>query len=201
MDTDVRGNTSFVYGSELEVSVLIVFASDKGYTEGAAEAHKDGVVAAGGNAVLRQAEAATAADLLSCDALIVGSPIHMGAAHWRIKRWIDEVCGPLWAPYSLSGTPFGLFGTGGGFGDSGGGVDMCLASLHSSFAQLGCIHLPFDHRLPGFARGGTTWGPYLRTQDADRRYVPMRTIGLEACVSYGNALARFTQTTKRLSRS
>lgn len=178
--------------------VLIVYASQKGYTERAARAHADGVHQVGGVAELARAEEATSGQLEACDALLLGTPIHMGSADWRMKRFIDQVCGPLWSKQALAGKVGGAFVTGGGFGSAGGGVELCLMGLLCNLMQLGVLPVPLPRHAAGFARGGTPWGPYCRTQRENLQYLHPDELELDACRAHG---AHVAQLAMRLGRS
>ena len=45
---------------------------------------------------LRKVEEATAADVLWCDGLALGSPTNMGLLSWKMKRFWDETMAPHW---------------------------------------------------------------------------------------------------------
>ena len=64
--------------------VLIVYATDYGNTEKMARAVAQGVESVeGASAVLKTAEEAKAEDILAADALVMGTPVHMGSMDWR----------------------------------------------------------------------------------------------------------------------
>lgn len=166
-------------------TVLIVYASTRGYTAHAARAVADGAILAGCEVALLAAEDAQAADLMRCDALVLGTPIHMGSADWRVKRFIDTVCAPFWMKDGLIGKVGGVFATGGGYGSGGGGVDLCLVGMFSNLAQLGMLMVPLPRNSPGFAQGGSPWGPYCRSQQPDLVYRPLESLPMEACRAHG----------------
>lgn len=173
-------------------NVLIVYASTRGYTKRLAQAHAEGVLAAACDAVLRNVEDATLADLQRANALILGTPIHMGTADWRVKRFIDTVCAPMWRSEMFLGKVGGVFATGGGFGGGGGGADLCLVGMFSMLAQLGMLMTPLPPNAPGFARGGTAWGPYVRTQDESLEYVEIDTMPVETGIAHGHNVAQLS---------
>jgi NAD(P)H dehydrogenase (quinone) len=179
-------------------TVLVVYTSVKGHTAHAADAIATGVRQAGCTAELRTADEATADHLKHCDALILGTPIHMGSADWRMKRFIDSVCGPLWMKDSMVGRIGAVFATGGGYGNGGGGADLCMVSMFANLAQLGFIMVPLPRNSPGFKAGGTPWGPYCRSQTPDLQYNGVEQLPVEACVSHGFNVAELA---KALDRS
>lgn len=169
--------------------VLIVHASTKGHTFIAAEAHAEGAAIAGCDPQVLSADEMTPGHIEGCDALVLGSPVHMGAADWRMKRFIDTVCGPLWMKDSLIGKVGGVFATGGGYGNAGGGVDLCLVGMFCNLAQLGFLMVPLPRNSPGFEAGGTPWGPYCRSQRPDLSYAAIDAMPIQACVAHGFNIA------------
>jgi NAD(P)H dehydrogenase (quinone) len=169
--------------------VLIVYASVKGHTLRAAEAHAQGVDLSGNEARLVSADDATPDLVGDCQALILGSPIHMGTADWRMKRFIDTVCAGNWMKDTLIGRVGGVFVTGGGYGNGGGGADLCMIGMLSNLAQLGFIVVPLPRNSPGFDEGGTPWGPYCRSQRPDLQYPGVESLPIRACVAHGFNIA------------
>ena len=90
--------------------VLIIYASDYGNTEKMAHAAAEGVNSVDGiNAVVKKAEEVTADDMTASDGVIFGSPVHMGAVDWRVKKFIDTVCSGLWMQDKMNGKVAGVF--------------------------------------------------------------------------------------------
>jgi NAD(P)H dehydrogenase (quinone) len=146
------------------VNVLIVYATDWGNTKKMAEAVAAGAKSVPGTAVsVKPAEAAAADDLTAADAVIVGTPVHMGSADWRVKKFIDTVCSGLWMKNAMAGKVGAVFATGSGFGNAGGGVELTLLGLLSNFAELGMVIVPLPKNTPGYPKGGLQWGPYGRS--------------------------------------
>jgi NAD(P)H dehydrogenase (quinone) len=104
------------------VRVLVVIDSWQGHTARVAERLADGIRAEGAEVVLRSADNATRADLISADALIMGSAVHQRAMTWKMKRFVDEVCEPAWFFDDLVGRVGAVFTAGGGAGGAGGGA-------------------------------------------------------------------------------
>jgi NAD(P)H dehydrogenase (quinone) len=72
------------------VSVLIVYHSASGNTEKMAHGVADGVKAvSGANVVLKRVAEVAANDLLSSDAVIVGSPVYFGNMSGEVKTFFD----------------------------------------------------------------------------------------------------------------
>ncbi|MBN2406227.1 MAG: NAD(P)H-dependent oxidoreductase [Elusimicrobia bacterium] len=72
------------------VKVLIVFFSRSGNTAKMAELVKQGVESAGAEAVMKEAEEATADDMLNAGGIIMGSPTYYGLPAAEIKQLLDE---------------------------------------------------------------------------------------------------------------
>ena len=72
--------------------ILIAYASDKGATTRLAEALAAGARGVSGAEVrLADVAALKGGDVVQADGLLFGSPVHMGAMHWRAKRFIDPI--------------------------------------------------------------------------------------------------------------
>jgi NAD(P)H dehydrogenase (quinone) len=146
--------------------VIIVYATDYGSTKKMAEAVAEGVNSVdGAEAVLKMAEETKINDLLAADALIFGSPVHMGSMDYRMKMLIDKVCSGLWMKDALTGKVGAVFTTGSGFGNSGGGAELTQLSMLSNFAELGLLLIPLPKNTPGYAKAGSQWGPHGRSAD------------------------------------
>lgn len=145
-------------------NVLIVYATDYGNTKKVAESIAAGVLSVANTEVnIKAAEEATIEDLENADAVIVGTPVHMGSPDWRIKKFIDTVCSGAWMKNSMTGKVGAVFATGGGYGNAGGGVELTLLTLLSNFAELGMIIAPLPKNTPGYHLGGIQWGPWSRS--------------------------------------
>jgi len=171
--------------------VIVIYASDYGNTKKMAEAIAEGAKSVSGTeVVVKEAESVVADDLLTSDGIIVGSPVHMGSPHWKIKKFIDTVCSRLWMSDSLLGRVGGVFATGGGFGSAGAGVELTMLSLLNNFAELGLVMIPFPKNTPNFASGGIQWGPYGRTQGVHMEQTGIQPEALEAAKKHGVHIAR-----------
>jgi len=144
--------------------VMIVYASDYGSTKKMAEKVAQGVESVpGAEALVRTAEEATAEEVISSDALILGSPVHMGSMDRRVKGFIDRVCGGLWMEDKLVGRVGAVFASGGGFGNAGCGCELTMLSMLNNLAELGMLIVPLPKNTSGFPKGGLQWGPYGRS--------------------------------------
>lgn len=171
--------------------VLIVYASDYGNTEKMANAVAEGVNSVDGvNAIIKKAEEATADDMLASDGVIIGSPVHMAAPDWRVKKFIDTVCGGLWMQDKLIGKVAGVFVSGGGFGSAGGGAEMVMLSLLNNFAEQGMLIVPLPKNTANYKKGGLHWGPYGRSATEDMEHVGVSDEVLSVAKKHGANIAR-----------
>jgi NAD(P)H dehydrogenase (quinone) len=177
--------------------VLIVYATDYGNTKKMAESVASGVKSvANSQADVKEAETITADDLLNCDALILGSPVHMGSLDWRVKKFIDKVCSGLWMKDKLIGKVCGVFASGSGFGSAGGGCELTLLAMLNNCAELGMIIVPLPKNTPNYRSGGIQWGPYGRTGGLNMEQTGVSVEALEVAFHHGANIARVANTLK-----
>ena len=174
--------------------VLVVYSSDYGSTKGMAEIVAEGAAAVDGvESILKSAEETTAEDMTSSDALIFGSPVHMGSLDWRMKKLIDTVCSGLWMENALKGKVGAVFTTGGGFGLSGGGAELAMLSMLSNFSELGMILVPMPKDTPGYNLGGLHWGPHIRTMDDSMQPMNQDKATFETARRHGRHVAQLAK--------
>lgn len=174
-------------------NVLIVFATDWGSTKKMAEAVAAGVaMVEGALAIMKPAEEATAEDVEASDALILGSPVHMGSMDWRMKRFIDDVCAKLWMADKVVGKAGAVFVTGGGYGNGGGGCELAMLAMMNNLAELGLLLVPLPKNTPGYPKGGLQWGPYGRSMTENLQPIEggVPDDRLEAARNHGANVAR-----------
>lgn len=172
-------------------NLLIIYATDYGNTKKMAEAVASGAESVQGTrVVLKTAGEVTAADMEESDGIIVGTPVHMGAPDWRIKQFIDNICGGLWMQDKLVGKAGAVFTTGSGFGGAGGGTELAMLSLLNNFAELGMLIVPLPKRTHGYQHGGLHWGPYGRSAGVNMEQDGVREESLEAAKNHGANVAR-----------
>ena len=89
---------SFVGSADSQsVTVLVTYHSASGNTEKMAQGVAEGVkVVSDTTVVLKRVGDVTEADLLSCDALIVGSPVYFGNMAGEVKTFFDN-----WSKFGL----------------------------------------------------------------------------------------------------
>jgi NAD(P)H dehydrogenase (quinone) len=139
---------------------------------------------------MKPAEEVTAEDMLAADAVIAGTPVHMGSMDWRIKKFIDTVCGGLWMENKMEGKVAAVFATGSGFGNTGGGAELTLLSMINNFVELGMIFVPLPKSTPGYPVGGLQWGPYGRSAGVNLEQTGVADDSLEAARHHGAHVAR-----------
>ena len=107
--------------------VLIVFHSQSGNTQKAAEAVAQGAKSlAGTKVIIKEALKATAEDLLSCKALAVGTPDYFSYMAGGLKDFFDRTFYPTQG--KVTDKPCGVFVTHGGGGKA---VDSVLSICRS----------------------------------------------------------------------
>lgn len=179
------------------VKVLIVYETDYGNTQKMALAVAEGVrTVPDAEETVKVAENVTADDLLSHDAYIFGSPVHMGSPDWRIKKLIDTVCSKLWMKDALIGKVGGVFASGGGFGNAGGGCEITMIAMLNNFAELGLLMVPLPKNTPGYKDGGIQWGPYGRSLGTNMENTGVLPESLVAAKNHGANIARVAKALK-----
>jgi NAD(P)H dehydrogenase (quinone) len=180
-------------GGNVMSQILVIYASDYGHTKQMAEAVSEGAAAVQGvKTVVKTAEETTAEDMIASDAIVFGSPVHMGSMDWRIKRLIHSACSGLWAKDMLSGKVGAVFATGGGLGSAGGGVELNLLSMFANLAECGLILVPLPKHTPNYEHGGLHWGPYARTTNLAHEPIGVSAEQLSVARAHGNNVARVT---------
>jgi NAD(P)H dehydrogenase (quinone) len=171
--------------------ILIIYASDYGNTEKMAHAAAEGANSVDNvNAVVKKAEEVTADDMTASDGVIFGSPVHMGAVDWRVKKFIDTVCSGLWMQDKMNGKVAGVFTSGGGFGGAGGGTEIAMLSMLNNIAELGMLIVPLPKNTENYAKGGLHWGPYGRSADENMEHVGVTEAALSVAKKHGANIAR-----------
>lgn len=179
--------------------ILIVYATDYGNTKKMADAIAEGVRSTGAEALMLEAEKVTKEDVLSSQGLIIGSPVHMGSADWRVKKFIDTVCSPLWMKDALIGRVGGVFASGGGFGGSGAGAELTLLGLMANLAELGMILVPLPKNTPEFRSGGIHWGACGRSGGPNMEHTGVTPEALKTAFHHGANIARIAEIHKNHS--
>ena len=106
--------------------VLVLYHSNSGNTARMAQLVADGAGSVPETEVrLRSLAEATAADVVWCDGVAVGSPTNMGLISWQMKRFWDETMAGEWM--KVDGKIGCAFSSSGGWG--GGNELACLSIL------------------------------------------------------------------------
>jgi len=111
------------------IGVLVVYHSASGNTEKMAQGVVDGAKAVSGvNVVLKRAAEVAANDLLSADALIVGSPVYFGNMSGEVKTFFDNwlLKFDLWRERKMRNKIGAAFATGGGISN---GKEVTMLSI------------------------------------------------------------------------
>lgn len=173
------------------VKTLVIYASDYGNTKKMAESVASGAQSVSGTTVtIKTAEEIKSEHLTESDAIIMGSPVHMGSPDWRVKKMIDTVCSGLWMKDMLVGKVGGVFSTGSGFGSAGGGCEVTMVALLNNLAELGLIIVPLPKNTPGYRLGGLQWGPYARSAGINMEQTGVTSESLEAAFHHGANITR-----------
>ncbi|MEI2580227.1 flavodoxin domain-containing protein [Scytonema sp. PRP1] len=178
-------------------NVLIVYATDYGNTRKMAEAIASGAMSVPDTQVsIKLAEDVTTDDLIASDALIVGTPVHMGSPDWRVKKFIDTVCSRLWMKDSMVGKVGAIFATGSGYGNAGGGSELTMLALLNNLAELGMVLVPLPKNTPGYYLAGLQWGPYGRSAGEKMEQTGVTDERLEAATHHGANVSRIASVLK-----
>lgn len=181
----------------MTVKVLIVYATVWGNTKKMAEAVKAGADSVPDTeTLLKECQEATIEDVQSSDALILGSPVHMGSPDWKIKKFIDEICSTLWMKDSMIGKVGAVFASGGGFGSAGGGAEITMLAMMNNLVELGLLIVPLPKNTEGYPFGGLQWGPYGRTMGIHMEKSGIDENHLDASKNHGKHVARLAKTVK-----
>lgn len=155
---------------KLVTRVLVVYATNYGHTERAACAVSEGARSVEDvECCAVEARECDLETLERSDALVLGTPVHMGSVHWAVKKFIGEVLGRAWTRDRFIGRVGAVFATGGGRGGAGGGCELAMLSLLSSLAELGALLVPLPRNTEAFDAGALHWGPYVRSGSHDGR--------------------------------
>ena len=115
--------------------ILVLYDSASGNTAQMAELVALGARGIPGSDVrLCKLDEASAADVLWCDGLALGSPTNMGLLSWKMKRFWDEVMAPSWM--KVDGKIGCAFSSSGGWG---GGTELACQSLLTVLLNFGFL--------------------------------------------------------------
>lgn len=167
------------------MKILVVIASQTGRTRRMAEAFAEGAHEAAAEAEVVGADAADSAQLRECDALVLGSGVHMAGPESSMRVFFERMA-PLWMEGALIGKVGAAFVTGGSGGR--GGAELTLISLWATLAEHGLLLVPMHNRLPHYAEAGCHWGPVAWTNARSGEPGPT-SAHLEAAHAHGRHVA------------
>jgi NAD(P)H dehydrogenase (quinone) len=167
------------------MKVLVVVASQTGRTRRMAEAFAEGAREAGAETELSAADAADPERVRGCDALALGSGVHMAGPESSMRVFFERMA-PLWMEGALIGKIGAAFVTGGSGGR--GGAELTLISLWATLAEHGLLLVPMHNRLPHYGEAGCHWGPVAWTNASSGDLGPTSQ-HLEAARAHGGYVA------------
>lgn len=167
------------------MNIAVIYDSYNGHTEQMAKAMAEGAQSVSGATVrCKHVNQASADDVLWADGIALGSPTHMGAMGWQMKKFIDTVFSKTWMENSLVGKAAAVFHTGGS--GAVGGAELVMLGMLSNLAENGMILVTHPRNAPGFKPGGMHWGPTCETGTGD---LGPKEIHLDAARAHGKRLA------------
>jgi NAD(P)H dehydrogenase (quinone) len=137
------------------VRVLVAYSSETGNTEKMAGGVAEGVRSAGAEAVLRRITEVSKADLERADAVMLGSPVHMGDVSAEMRRALVAWSGDFgfWESRGLQNKVGAVFATGGA---PSNGKEFTMMSMALTLLQFGMVLVsPYG----GLGASATTGGP------------------------------------------
>jgi len=149
--------------------IVVVVASETGRTWRMAEALVDGAMERVAEARPVRAADVTDAQLVSADAIVLGSGVHMAGVESSMRGFFERTA-PLWLQGSLTGRLGAAFVTAGA--GARGGAELTLISLHAFLAEHGLLLVPMHNRLEGYSQAGSHWGPIAWTTPRGGRAGP-----------------------------
>jgi NAD(P)H dehydrogenase (quinone) len=170
----VLGISAGVCPAAEPVKVLIAYSSETGNTEKMARAAAEGVGQAKAEAVLRRVTEVTKQDLEQADAIMLGSPVHMGdvSAEMRsaLVAWSGGDYG-FWRSRALQNKVGAVFATGGA---PSNGKEFTMMSMALGLLQYGMVLVtPYG----GLGASATTGIPESDKGVDDRELTEARELG------------------------
>lgn len=115
--------------------ILVLYFSETENTRKVADLVGEGVAEVPGMELrLRSVAEASSDDVLWCDGIAVGAPVHMGSIPWQMKRFWDEEVQPYWG--KIDGKIGCAFSTEGGWG---GGAELNCQALMTVLMNYGFL--------------------------------------------------------------
>jgi NAD(P)H dehydrogenase (quinone) len=156
----------------MPADVLLLYDSRGGLTERLADAVAEGITSVAGATLTRRTiDDAEPRELLSCDALIVGSPNWSGMTG-KLKEWFDY-SGDLWESGELAGKVAAAFTA--GWSRSGGIEATLLQLIHLLLAHgMLVVGLPWSETM---RRSGSYYGATAHGDVTDNDRAQARALG------------------------
>ena len=115
--------------------ILVLYDSKSGHVALMAQLVAEGAQRISETEVrVRSVDEATAADVVWCDGLAVGSPTNMGLLSWKMKRFWDETMNGHWM--DIDGKIACAFSSAGGWG---GGMELACQSILTVLMNFGFL--------------------------------------------------------------
>jgi NAD(P)H dehydrogenase (quinone) len=161
-------------GAAESVKVLIAYSSGTGNTEKMAQAAAEGVRQANGEVVLRRVSEVSKQELVQADAVMLGSPVHMGdvAVEMRtaLVAWSGGEYG-FWSSRALQNKVGAVFATGGA---PSNGKEFTMMSMALGLLQYGMVLVtPYG----GLGASATTGIPEMEKGVDEREMAEARELG------------------------
>ncbi len=171
------------------MNIAVIYDTYDGHTEKMANAVAEGAKSLSGiNVRCKHVQDAGEEDVLWADGIALGSPTHMGAMGWQMKKFIDTVFSKTWMENTLIGKAAAVFHTGGS--GAVGGAELVMLGMLSNLAENGMILVTHPKTAPGFKPDGMHWGPTCTTGLGDAGPEESH---LEAARAHGKRLAEVTK--------
>jgi NAD(P)H dehydrogenase (quinone) len=140
-----------------DVTVLVVYHSSTGNTEKMAQGVAEGAKAVSGTSVvLKRVGEVIRDDLLSADAVIVGSPVYVGSISGQVKTFLDN-WGPKFgleaASRNMRNKVGAAFATGGSVSN---GKEITMLTILGAMLGSGMIVISAGDRFGRFGASATT---------------------------------------------
>jgi NAD(P)H dehydrogenase (quinone) len=128
----------------------------------------------------------------------MASAVHQRGMTWKMKRFVDEVCEPVWFYDDLVGRVGAVFTAGGGAGGAGGGAESAQLDMLSNLAALGMVLVTLPKDTPGCEHGGIHWGPTIKTTTDAMQPIEASDLPAEAMLAYFHHGANVVRVAQRL---
>ncbi|MEM9012480.1 MAG: hypothetical protein AAGE18_14730 [Pseudomonadota bacterium] len=178
--------------------IMVVYTTDTNSTRRVAERVIAGVNSVGvaDPRLLVTGREVAHADILACDALIMGTPVRHRTMHHRLKIFVEQVLEQLWLDDSMVGMVGATFSVGGGHGDAGAGAELCQLSMSAAMAANGMILVTLPKSTPGGDHACLHWGPAVRTGGPKMEAIWPTASALDCAYHHGTNVARVAAAVK-----